>query len=483
MIHDNKVGNNGSNTELNSMDASLALSALVRVFCVPIGTTESADKWILIAFAANTCTSICERIKSLLSFDTCALAEFELISTHGKPLLVGLSKAINIILSASDEAKKGLSRTDTTTQCRALTSCLRSSASLMSLLGTKMSRNTVVLASLRQAGFQSLTWADSRTGQASASLIIATTLTGGLEKSSPSDLWNQLVTDCLLLMQKVLHALLPTKEGEKIAADNGGSLSTESQQLLVLWHNDIRQLPVNGEGRVKVILPILHGLTKLFCALFAPFAGDRGVTFQYVDANFSMQHMLDVVETMLSFPVTAESSFYSTKKRLRSELLEHGWLSPNTLVTQVANHVKLMGCEILEAVITKVGGPSMLTSGRRVVRMTYSALYTAMSSALRRVVDPVGSGRSDGKRQRWLHASIRLRAASIRAFNVVITAFGPNSVSCTMQRQGGIRGRDMVRAISLVAGSLLEQMTWSETDAGEGLSSDWGSIDERGELA
>jgi hypothetical protein len=89
----------------------------------------------------------------------------------------------------------------------------------------------------------------------------------------------------------------------------------------------------------------------------------------------------------------------------------------------------------------------------------------------------------DGKRRRWLHSSIAVRTSAIIAFQRTILAFGVDPRG----KLSGVSGSsssnslsDVERAIAVVGGCLVEQLTWTSDLQLE--NGEWGSIAERKEL-
>lgn len=60
-----------------------------------------------------------------------------------------------------------------------------------------------------------------------------------------------------------------------------------------------------------------------------------------------------------------ERTYYGTKKRLRLEPVNGGLLSPASNAGDAANHLKVLGHEVLEALLTALGGPMLLPYARR----------------------------------------------------------------------------------------------------------------------
>ena len=67
---------------------------------------------------------------------------------------------------------------------------------------------------------------------------------------------------------------------------------------------------------------------------------------------------------MILFPSAAETLFFSTKKRLRLEVVQDGLLSSTAVVLEMANLVKFLGHDIMDAAIT-AAGVSLLPFARK----------------------------------------------------------------------------------------------------------------------
>jgi hypothetical protein len=187
---------------------------------------------------------------------------------------------------------------------------------------------------------------------------------------------------------------------------------------------------------------------------------------------------------MLGFPSSAESYFFSTKKRLRLEMITDGLLSPTSVVLEMANLVKSLGHEILDATISCVGGSLLLPFARRITRIASASLLACSSSALQKVIDPSYATRLDGKQKKWLHKSVILRSKAIQTYSTAIRTLGP-SVLARSHSDDGSRGagyhHEESRAISLIGGSLLEQLSWATSSIAE-TDEDWATLSERVEL-
>jgi hypothetical protein len=122
-----------------------------------------------------------------------------------------------------------------------------------------------------------------------------------------------------------------------------------------------------------------------------------------------------------------ERTYYGMKKRLRLEPVDGGLLSPASNAGDAANHLKVLGHEVSEALLTALGGPMLLPYARWITQIAYASLLTSCSAPLRKVLDPTSAAQLDGKKHRWLHTSIPVRTVAVKTIQETVVAFGVDS--------------------------------------------------------
>lgn len=493
VFHNENVGaateESGSTT--TTLDVQLIVSAVTRILgghtAASSESTKAAtplvggDKKLVVALAADLSTAICEFIKSQPTPGTCTIAEYELIASSGKLILAGLAKTIrNLLSDIGHKDGTAVQAVSNHEECvHALVSCLRASASLVGLFGTTLSRSTPVLAALQEVGWDTLTVKDESVTYAAAMLLASLPFAGGADRSVPADLWNTSLADSFASMSTMLKAVAPINK--KIAGESTWEVKESTRTVVEAWIGRI-QSASSERDRVQIFLQSMSGLTRFaICLLDRNAVAAVNQTLLTVEVDISLA--LDLVEMMLSFPVVSESTYYGTKKRLRLEPVESGLLSPASIAGDAANHLKVLGHEILDALLSALGGPMLLPHARRITRVAYASLLTSCSAPLRKVLDPSSAVQLDGKKRRWLHTSIPVRMAAVKTLQETVVAFGVDS-SGLSGRSGGLpsskSSTDVSRSIALVGGCLIEQLspaTNSQLELGE-----WGSLLERTHL-
>lgn len=477
----NEDAANGSTATL---DVQLILSAITRVLVDLNDTMSSAsaplvveNKVLVVVLASDLCTAICEFVKAQPTLGTCATAEYELMATSGKLILTGLDKTMRSLLADIGKTN-GIFRvsSDHEERAHAIKTCLRASASLVGMFGTKLSRATVVLAGLRQVAWDGLTVTDESVVHAAAVLLATLPFTGGTDRTTPSDMWSTSLADSLACLFAVFKAVAPINK--KLAGESTTKATFGAKEIIDKWIDHMQTTSLEKD-RVDVFLQYMSGLKHLAVCLLDRSTTAAGNRMHLLTAEVDAAAVLDLVEVMLSFPVTSESNYYGIKKRLRLEPVDDGLLSPASIAGDVANRLKVYGHEILDTALNALGGPLLLPYARRVARMSYASLLTSCSGPLRKVLDPTSAVQLDGKKRRWLHSAIAVRTVAIMSLQQVIVTFGVDSTNAT-GRSAGLSAKsssDVDRVVAVVGGCLIEQLSTSTISHPE--SGEWGSYSER----
>lgn len=441
-------------------DVNLLLSALVRIaggnqeLSAPRNSMLSQH---LIVGGFHVVIAVLQHLLSRPQQDSCALAEFELLGGVARSLLTGVVRT----LQAVDNAAVAVA-------------AFRVATLLVTLFGARLSRNQTILSSLRSLAWTVIVSTDESIQREVGAFLAALPLTG-LDKSTPSTLWSSGIVDGIAAIFLVLETVVPlkTKALKSLDAQKAHSyLSDPMKEILTNWTEQLKE-EVVGANRQSRFTALVSALTFYVVSLFeAQFliAQESTVTSA---AQLAMDEIMDLLDSMLSFPSVAESLFYGTKKRLRFEVVDGGLLSPHE-ICESANHIKHGGLDILASMVQSVGRPVLLPFGKRVVKLAHSALLSACSVPLRHALDPTTSLRTDGKRKKWLHMATELKTKAIQTFGSIICAMGSNALVsplATGARRGKTKQAD--KGVALIVGSLLELQSSSDI-----MKDSWGSTKE-----
>eukprot|EP00980_Cylindrotheca_fusiformis_P011720 scaffold2783_cov129-Cylindrotheca_fusiformis.AAC.21 len=353
-------------------------------------------------------------------------------------------------------------------------SCLKAASSLVSLFGTKLSRSTVLLSDLQRIAWKFLTANEDSIQISAARLIAVLPMAGGTDRMTPSFIWNKSVRDIISMTSAIVHTMAPLN---KLSRSSGEGLSEDGRTRLETWVTFVREEISEEDARVLTFHRFLRGLTLCFSSLISRDGLGRHDSFLLVDAKLDVESILEVVENLLAFPLSAETSLYKTKKRLRDEALEGGFISPRAAAILLGNQVKKFGHIVLDSLLQGLGGPKLLPFSTRIIRISYASLLTACSDPLKKVLDPTSGLRLDGKKRRWLHHSIPMRILAVQTVTIVLGLFGNGKRE--MSTSASSRS-DTEKAIALATGCLVEELS-KFTDFDEKDSS-WGTFQERSTL-
>jgi hypothetical protein len=460
-------GDSGAATD----DINLLLSALVRLgggnheLSSPITDSNLPRQVTIRGF--NVCIAFLQHMLSRKRREACALAEYELIAGVARTLLTGVSRTL-----------KGLLETSLDDSVHAIVcSGFRVATLVLSLYGTKLSRNQAILSSLRSLAWNIMSISDERLQTSAGNFLAALPLTG-LDKQTPSALWTEGIIDGTAALYLLLDIVAPLKSklSNALNADKArGHLSETMKTSLSAWVERL-QKEDSAEARIVLFNSLTSALTQFIVSLLEAECLVAQSTPVMSSARFAAVEVLDLLESMFAFPSAAESLFYGTKNRLRLEIVDGGLLSPHAIANSAANHVKGNGLKIFNAMLQSLGRSVFLPFGKRVVKLAHSSLLTSCTMTLRYALDPTSSVRRDGKRKKWLHASVELRTKAIDGFNAMVCALGSNALVSPSSATSGtrrVRTTQANKGLTLIVGCLLEQL--SSRDVG---SENWGSTEE-----
>jgi hypothetical protein len=428
-----------SNTDAADNE-SLVLSALNRIL-----STQNDLSSAVLALAVNVLAATFSYAQSDCQI---ALAEREILLKFSRSLLTGLESTIKRLNSIP-------SRNENDTM--ALISTLQATTSLVSLLRQQSPRS--IISKLSQVAWTALVDSNERVRKSSASLLSVLTLTG-VENTTPADAWSTAVFDAALALIVIQTAMAPLGKHKPTL-----QISLErTRHAVTKWVSDITSFDSEAK-RVQQCQRCIQGLSAYLVALLTRESYPDSTRLVMVTSKLPIEFIVGLCESMILFPSAAETHFFSTKKRLRLEVVQDGLLSSTAIVLEMANLVKFLGHDIMDATIT-AAGVSLLPFARRVMRLSHDSLLASSSTALQNVLDPTKSAwQAHGNRKEWLHISVPIRLKTIQTYGTVIKTTGASVVASSLSNQhaiGATLGNDVSLAISAIAGSLLEQLSWPE---------------------
>lgn len=486
----------GESSGALATDESLVISAVLRILGMQGEKLQSS--LLLVALSADLCTAVSEHLHASSS-TRIGLAEFEVLSSSGVPLLKALSKTTAQMLSTlcpafQLESENPVVLVGTTQHADvgsvlALKSCLRAATALVALFGSKLSRSAGLISQLRMIGWGALTFPNNDIQYAASKLTTSLPLSGathnkkGGPNKSSSDQWSHCLMDSIAALSKILGTIAPInfKIGATAASWNDSVTVDGSLDDMASFFQ--RNHAMDEERRASACRFLVYGLSNLIVSLLAREGHDASNNLMLMDAQIPLDEILSLLESMLSFTHASESMYYATKKRLRLERIEGGIVSPASLVTEIAGYVKLMGHTVFITLVDALGYPALLPHAKRILRMVSGTMLSSSSSSLRRVVDPSSGGSQlDEKKKKWLHTSIALRTEAIRSFTATISMFGlepaRSKTSSATSWATSQKSSSAEQSITLVGGCLLEQLRWDGKE-----STDWGTSVERVDLS
>lgn len=490
---DLQIGSVNSDGQMGGSDAAplsetLVFTALTRILtdAKDANPTSRAfnteyDSALLVALSAELCLAMSQHVQTnKQDGNPCSAAEYELLASNGKTILAGMVSKVRSLdqdmKSPTNKATKCLSTTfmDDEKHITPILSCLRAACSLVNMFGMKLSRSTALLSDLRNVAWQFVATPEPSIQEAAARLLAALPLAGGVDRKLPSDLWSVGVADIGIMLSAIFDAVAPVS---KPSNNREASLSKEADDVLQGWLSFLRRDISNEIDRVRTFRLLLRGLVLSF-RYFLSRDCHGSTPAILLESKIDIETILEIVERFLSYPMSAESLFFRTKKRLRDEAVDGGLISSRSITTKAANEVKRLGHEILDCLISSVGGSALLPFSRRIIRMSYASLLTSCSGPVRKVVDPANFVQLDGKKRRWLHLSIALRTKAVQTVHLVVVTFGSDrSAKIDSSERGTDSKSDGEMALTLVAGSLMEQIGAKDVDGNA--EDTWGSLAER----
>lgn len=467
----------------------------------PLVGLELDDQRLLILLVSDLTTAASTFVlQGLTKVSTCVAAEYDVLASNAKSLLIGLTRSMDHVLASATgsltatavgctEQTPDFFRIETSDSLAVFTlrACHRAAMSLVSLLGPRFSRLSAYMQRLSVVGvWQSFAVVDP-TVLESATRLHATIqgigAGGGTHSgttgqhqsfSSTEGSWNKSLRESVALLFSLLESACPlnSRLEEIIQQLEFPTQQSVGKAAVDGWLQSIRKADSEEQG-TTLFVHYVQVLVSMTTALLSV----EGLAWNHVlNAQVDIVSILDLVELLICFPINAESLYFRTKKRLRRETTEMGLFSP-LAVTNMANRVKIMGHELIDALLTSIGCPALLPFARRLLKTCFGSLLSSSSTALRSVLEDRALQSAPDVMQRWLNSSIAIRTAALQTAQRVVLVVGTEPSQRSTSLRIRKRVEDLDRLVTLVCGCLVEQLQWlarrKEKDE------DWGSFQER----
>jgi len=410
--------------------------------------------------AAEVLLAICRNVTTYWSSgSSCITAEYELLLVACPQLLSGLGNVASHLLENGS--------------MDALASCHRAAVSIITLMGTRLSRSTATMEKIASTASDAIFYLGEDTSNtkrgihSAAAVLAAQPLAGNSDGTSPARLWTDSIVKETKSLTLVLSIFFPMHK----SASKARQFVDSNDQI---WVDLVDKSMTSQKDRTSEFLRRIEGYSSILTSLLYLEGCDGSSNESSIScASVPVGGLLDLIELMLAFPSAAEARYLSTKSKLRDISIEHGILSPSSAMS-VANDVKSHGLTLFDRIVSSINS-SGIVHGGRIMRLASSSLQSSCSYALKRSIDPVGTPalRAGGKRgRRWLHDSLCLRMMSVRSFGNAMLRTGP---SIALSSEGNLFAKGLV----LISGCLLEQTNAHDASP----EADWGTLSDRIGLA
>ncbi len=472
------LGIDGGDTKACVGRETYVLSNLCRVLIPALSSSSSPESDVTLNYpleiiyaSCNVLIAICTHCKNHLPSSTATMEQSLLVSISSH-LLSGLSKTVQLILSFIEGNKKNCHNSK---YLNTLSRCCTCASLLISLSGTRLSRNMKVMENVKNAA-ERILWNDISKGsvyeeqpltcakKAAAQLYTTIPLASNSNSVPPYKLWtNQLHSVCKELFA-TLNTFCPYLK--KISWKTKQHKSNDSDFKLA-WIEESQIEDMSQAERIKILSIRVDSYVTILLSFLKMEGNDRlnfGIT-----CMIPMKCLLNIVEQMLSFAPLTENKFFGTKPRLRNISVEGGLLSPNAAM-MISNVVKYQGHLLMQTLCSFLSNAS-LAFGKQMIQLTLLSLQASSSYALRLVVDPV-SFTEKNSNKKWLHSSISLRSMAVQSFSHVMLKLGSNAIAS--QRDNAVKG------LVYIVGFILEQISDQNIDAEREIEKEhWGTELER----
>jgi hypothetical protein len=404
------------------------------------------------------------------------------------PLLDGLGS----IISSMVQQKISISHIITND---ALISVLEAASCVIRLVQTRCSQNKAgerTLQNLSTVAWSALNSTNDKVSKAAARLLATLPLAGDADNHSLSVLWSKSVKEGMMLMKLAVNDFFPIDEVKNDNSSKGSGEDTASSERHKTWMTTLKDSTDKtadnttiDHHRRDVFLARIQSLTQYMLSLIQlkdyPIHHDNHNNLLIV--SFPLQSLLNLSETLLTFPLAAEIKHRSLPPRLRSSPMEGGLLSPHAALS-IAAYIQYCGQWLFHAIVSTSRSVA-ISHARRILSLSMSNLQYCMSEKLLSVVtNRKVMSKDNGRNPSFqLRNSICLRRKSVEMFQTVVLSLGSSVMSSTGTNKSVCRG------VMLVGGCLLEMIqkccvgpSGGVNNGDSCLDEEWGTLDERGSL-
>lgn len=472
------LGIDGGNSNSSTGKEAYILSNICRML-IPTSTSTNGKERsfvqryppVIISAACNTLRAICDHCVNHLP-STTATMEHSMIVSISSQVISGLAKTVQIMLS-NMEIGDGLSHQDYTQYDKAISSSCNCASVLISISGIRLSRSSKIMENVLNAA-NGILWCESTVDDASfaaakesaAALLSVIPLAGNTNGDSPSKLWTDMLLSTCKEFLITINSFYPAS---KRMRGKQKSKNTSNENILE-WIEHVKSDTTSQSDRIRIFSMRIEGYMSIISTLLKM---DRHHQLESsICYSLPIKTLLDILESMFSFCINAESKFLSTKPRLRSVSVEGGLLSPNAAIT-IANYVKFLANDLLQTVSSLLSS-SALIHGNRIIAIVLSNLQSSSSYTLQSIIDPLSVADKNSKRK-WLQSSVSLRTMAVQSISYVIQRLGSNAIVSEPE--------SITKSITFVVGMVLEQISDESGDFEKDVENEhWGTVEERSKL-
>lgn len=453
-----------------SIDAQLIFGAIHRI----LKRRETFDiEPLSVALAADIVSAACEHIQSTrMKASKCVVAEYELLARNGKEILGALVRTLHDLLDGFAR-RCGMLDADSHQEdfLHAIRTGLRACSAIILIFGTKLARSGALIQAVQKLAARAMTVSDTTIVESAAILIARLPLAGGIDRMTPCFLWTQGIDVTMASLIFIFKSIFPVGKIRKREIQN-----TNIPDYVCNWVTAIEESN-SEEEKLESFLYLTRGQATLLAKRLCIETGHGEQNMEL--ASLDVCELLDTVEFLVSFPIAAETAYFTTKKRLRSLNIEGGLLSPALVIENVANEIKHMGCGVMSDVLALLGGPRLFPFSNRIAKISHDSLLISSSTPLRRVIEAQLGPPMDPKRRRWLQSSVTSRTVSVRMLQECLTLFGcgapPTSSTFSGSTGSSVQPSYQEKGTTFVGGFIIEMLG----DSRQGDDENWCSTSER----
>ena len=435
------------------------------------GKFDASDELKKVEAACQVITSICSHSNNADKDDTSIVKD--MMGSIAVLLLDGLC---GVISKLEGTEKEDITTADT------LISALKATASVISLVERRCSNSKAgekMLQNLRTVAWSVLkSTKDVEVLKAAATLLATLPLAGDSNNCSLSMLWTKSTLEGISLLQYAVNDFFPVSEERTGANMKQETCFNDHKEWMKRLQDTTDETTDNetiDDNRRNMFLLRVQSLTNYIISLIKMdgYSIDHDID-NILFVNFPIQFLLDISESLLSFPLVAEIKTRSIPIRLRSSPVEGGLISANAAIF-IAASIRYCGHLLFDAAVSSCRRGAQ-SKARRIIAISMANLQSSVSRELLAVVVEGRrvEGRKDGVTTQ-LRGSIPLRIKSIEMFRTVVSSLGSGLMSSSATSKSVCKGS------VLVGGCLLEQVQRCCATSKRN-EEEWGTLDERANL-